>query len=84
MSLADDLIEDAQLKNRPAPCKTGVWISSLPERDREAFAAYLAHGGPVSDLWRAAVKNGCPAAETRFRVHCRKRCTCYLEAEIAA
>lgn len=83
MSLADDLFEDAQQKSKPTPCKTGVWVAGLPERDREAFETFLGAGGPISNLWRLAVKNGCASAETRFRAHCRRRCSCY-GAEIAA
>lgn len=79
MSLADDV----QALDRPTLrlCKTGVWYAGLPERDQDAFTGFLARGGATTDLHRIAIANGCTAAETRFRAHCRKRCSCYVNAE---
>ena len=82
MSLADDVQEYQE--QDPDPCGTGVWFGGLPERDKNAFETFLAAGGATSVLWRMARKNGCPTAETSFRRHCRQRCSCYTEAEIAA
>ncbi|MFE5290346.1 hypothetical protein ACFRAQ_35805 [Nocardia sp. NPDC056611] len=77
MSLADDLHEAEQAAIRKQPCKTGVWLESLDDRDRDAIRAFLAAGKPVSHLHGIAVRNGCGAAETRFRSHFRKRCACF-------
>jgi hypothetical protein len=84
MSFADDV---EAYEQQPAPvkyCKTGQWVNDLDTRDREAFKRALSRGGPVSDLHRIAINNGCTAAETRFRAHCRRRCSCYINMEVAA
>lgn len=77
MSLADDMREAERQANSKQPCKTGVWLESLDDRDRAAITDFLAAGKPVSHLHGLAVRNGCPSAETRFRQHFRKRCSCY-------
>ncbi|MFF4026994.1 hypothetical protein ACFYY5_29515 [Nocardia elegans] len=84
MSLADDVQAAQQEGRKPNPCKTGLFFSSLDERDRNAATAFLEDGGAVSDLWRMCVKNGCEAAETQFRRHCRGRCSCNRGLEIVA
>lgn len=82
MSFADDLAE--LTAREPVLCKTGAWIAGRDEEDRAAIEAHLARGGSVSHLWRAAVRNGCDAAETRFRTHCRQLCSCYRGTVTAA
>ncbi len=82
MSLADDVQEYGE--QNPDPCGTGVWFASLPQRDRDAFDAFLANGGPVAHLHQMARKNGCPTAQTSFRQHCRRLCGCYTGVENAA
>ncbi|WP_280357084.1 hypothetical protein [Nocardia otitidiscaviarum] len=77
MSLADDLHEHAQAAGIKPLCKTGAWLNGLDERDAEAIRGFLADGKPVSVLHGVAVRNGCPAGETRFRLHFRRRCSCY-------
>ncbi len=77
MSLADDLQTHYEQQTVAKQCGTGVWFASQSERDANAFAEFLARGGAVSHLHQLAVKNGCPIAETQFRRHCRKRCSCY-------
>lgn len=84
MSLADDVQARLQARRKPNPCKTGIWLTSLAERDRAAFTAFLDDGGPVSHLHRMALKNGCEAAETQFRKHCAKTCSCAIDMESAA
>lgn len=81
MSFAHDLA--ALTSHELVRCKTGLWVDSLDTSDRAVFDAHLANGGSVSHAWRAAVRNGCDAAETRFRVHCRRECCCYA-TEVAA
>jgi hypothetical protein len=83
MSLADDVQANRLEGRKPNPCKTGIWISELDERDRDAFRAFLEEGGQVAILHRMAVRNGLTAAETQFRRHCRERCSCYLGLGIA-
>ncbi|WP_306365319.1 hypothetical protein [Nocardia sp. CC227C] len=77
MSLAEDLIHAEQDDNAARPCKTALWLQTLSSEDRAAFDAYVGAGKPIAILHRAAIRNGCPAAETRFRLHCRHRCSCY-------
>lgn len=84
MSLAEDLDGIRHRKRGPVPCTTGVWLSGLDDRDRAAFQAFVASGGQLRTLHHTAVRNGCDASETQFRVHCRRRCTCYQGAEVAA
>ncbi|MFE2994093.1 hypothetical protein ACFXG4_03630 [Nocardia sp. NPDC059246] len=77
MSLADDMREAALEANQKQFCKTGAWIETLDDRDRAAIVEFLAAGKPVSHLHGLAVRNGCGAAETRFRQHFRQRCSCF-------
>ncbi|CRY84352.1 hypothetical protein SAMN05421776_12312 [Nocardia farcinica] len=81
MSFADEVA--AFEKPRP-PCKTGEWLSELDKRDAAAFTEFLERGGAVADLHTIAVRNGCPARETQFRRHCRRRCSCYPRQEKTA
>ncbi len=84
MSLADELDSIRQRKRGPVACTTGVWLAGLDERDRAAFERYVAEGGQLRTLHHTAVRNNCDASETQFRVHCKKRCTCYIGLEVAA
>lgn len=84
MSFADDVIEFQRRPPARKLCATGTWVESLDERGQAAFHAYLAAGRPVAALWRMAVKHGCEAGDTRFRVHCRRECCCYSSVEAAA
>ncbi|BAD58780.1 hypothetical protein [Nocardia farcinica] len=83
MSFADDVIEFQTRGPAPRLCKVGAWVAELDDHGRRAFDAYLSSGRPVSQLWRIAVRWGCDAAETRFRVHCRRECCCYSSQEAA-
>ncbi|WP_238840664.1 hypothetical protein [Prescottella equi] len=76
MSLADDLRNTPT--KRAIPCKTGLWFAEQSEEDRQAALDFLDDGNPASVLHRHAVRNGCTAAETTFRAHCRRRCSCYI------
>ncbi len=78
MSFADDVSDHERQSRKPNPCKTGIWITGLNDRDRDAFRDFLARGGSAADLHKLAIKNGCEAGETQFRRHCRERCSCYL------
>lgn len=82
MSFADDVRELQRRGPEPKLCKVGVWSAGLDDAGRIAFAQYLASGGEVAHLWRMAVRHGCDAAETRFRVHCRRECCCYTTGAI--
>lgn len=82
LSFADDVHEATTAPTPPKLCKTGVWLESISDRDRAAFAAYVADNRPITTLHQIAVQNGCTAAETRFRSHCRQRCSCYINSEI--
>ncbi|MGW5519126.1 hypothetical protein [Nocardia africana] len=84
MSLADDVQAKQQETRKPTPCKTGVWFAGLDERDLAAAKSFLADGGAVSDLCRMAGRNGCEAAETQFRKHIKRTCSCYKGMEMAA
>ena len=84
MSLADDVHAAQQDSRKPIPCKTGIFFAALDERDQTAARDFLMAGGPVSDLWRMCVRNGCEAAETQFRRHCRGSCSCSRGLESAA
>jgi hypothetical protein len=84
LSLADDVHAAQQETRKPNPCKTGLFFQSVDERDRTAARAFLEDGGAVSDLWRMCVKNGCEAAETQFRKHCRGMCSCARGLESVA
>lgn len=82
MSFADD-VHEATIAPAPVKlCKTGAWLASSSDEDRAAFARYLADNRPITTLHQIAVQNGCTAAETRFRSHCRQQCACFRNAEI--
>lgn len=84
MSLADDLDGIRNQKRRPAPCKTGAWLAEMDEESRAAFEAYVADGLERRAAWKVALRYGCDASETRFRVHCDRSCSCFIGAEVAA
>lgn len=78
MSVADDLRAYEQQSKPVRLCKTGQWVASLGEQDREVFEqATRTWRRPATDLHRIAISNGCEAGETRFRLHLRRRCCCY-------
>lgn len=82
MALADDLANRPRRTTRP--CLTGQWLATQTVRDRDAFTAYLADGGTMSDLHMACVRNGLDAGLTTFKQHCRGRCSCTRTLEAAA
>ena len=81
MSLADD-VQQFEATPKHNPCKTGVWLAGLDPRDSDAFADFLKRGGTTADLHKIAIKNGCDAAETQFRRHCNRTCSCFRILEI--
>jgi hypothetical protein len=84
MSLADDVQELRHNARRAAPCKTGIWLAGLDERDRHAFMDYVADRKPLAALWKMALKNDCEAGLTQFKAHCNQACSCHRIMENAA
>ncbi|WP_280465850.1 hypothetical protein [Nocardia brasiliensis] len=84
MSFADDLRVSKHQPDPRSKCGTGEWLKTLDADDRAAFEAFLADGGTVTVLHRNARQWGLDLEYARFRVHCRRGCSCYRNEGIAA
>lgn len=71
----DDLVE-AEIPK--PPCRTGLWVASLPEDVRESLQRHIEKGTRVAPLHRACEKLDppVPVGYMMFNRHVRGLCQC--------